>query len=269
MNMRIELQAIPVALPGLPAAMEGQRFFVLSDLHMHAPGPLYDGAISAARAAKPHLIFLCGDLIDEHTPDAAILEPVFTALRAVAPVVAVNGNNDAQPGLTAALHALYRKCDITLLENEAREYTLDGESIQIIGAQDPEFYRVFPQEGEVKQTEPELRLRGLLPPDGGERVNIVLVHRPERAKEMAPLKPQLMISGHAHGGQMRLFGQGMYAPGQGILPRYTSGLYELKDGEKLVVCRGLGNHAPVPRVNNPPHAVLILLTRGEYSAAQA
>ena len=269
MNMRIELQAIPVALPGLPAAMEGQRFFVLSDLHMHAPGPLYDGAVSAARAAKPHLIFLCGDLIDEHTPDAAILEPVFTALRAVAPVVAVNGNNDAQPGLTDALHALYRKCDITLLENEAREYTLDGESIQIIGAQDPEFYRVFPQEGEVKQTEPELRLRGLLPPDGGERVNIVLVHRPERAKEMAPLKPQLMISGHAHGGQMRLFGQGMYAPGQGILPRYTSGLYELKDGEKLVVCRGLGNHAPVPRVNNPPHAVLILLTRGEYSAAQA
>lgn len=269
MSMRIELQAIPVALPGLPAAMEGQRFFVLSDLHMHAPGPLYDGAVSAARAAKPHLIFLCGDLIDEHTPDVAILEPVFTALRAVAPVVAVNGNNDAQPGLTDALHALYRKCDITLLENEAREYTLDGESIQIIGAQDPEFYKVFPQEGEVKQTEPELRLRGLLPPDGGERVNIVLVHRPERAKEMAPLKPQLMISGHAHGGQMRLFGQGMYAPGQGILPRYTSGLYELKDGERLVVCRGLGNHAPVPRVNNPPHAVLILLTRGECNAAQA
>ena len=172
MSMRIELQAIPVALQGLPAAMEGQRFFVLSDLHMHAPGPLYDGMISAARAAKPHLIFLCGDLIDEHTPDAAILEPVFTALRAIAPVVAINGNNDAQPGLTAALHALYRKCDITLLENEARDYTVDDASIHIIGVQDPEFYTVFPQEGEVKLTEPEMRLRGLLPADSGEDVNI-------------------------------------------------------------------------------------------------
>ena len=263
MNMRIELQAIPVALQGLPAAMEGQRFFVLSDLHMHAPGPLYDGMISAARAAKPHLIFLCGDLIDEHTPDAAILEPVFTALRAIAPVVAINGNNDAQPGLTAALHALYRKCDITLLENEARDYTVDDASIHIIGVQDPEFYTVFPQEGEVKLTEPEMQLRGLLPADSGEEVNIVLVHRPERVKEMAPLGPKLIISGHAHGGQMRLFGRGMYAPGQGVLPKYTSGLYEMKDGGKLVVCRGIGNHAPVPRLNNPPHAVLVLLTRGE------
>ena len=140
---------------------------------------------------------------------------------------------------------------------------MDDASIHIIGVQDPEFYTVFPQEGEVKLTEPEMRLRGLLPADSGEDVNIVLVHRPERVKEMAPLGPKLIISGHAHGGQIRLFGRGMYAPGQGVLPKYTSGLYEMKDGGKLVVCRGIGNHAPVPRVNNPPHAVLVLLTRGE------
>jgi hypothetical protein len=73
---------------------------------------------------------------------------------------------------------------------------------------------------------------------------------PKYFKDM-PL--DLIVSGHAHGGQWRFFGRGVYAPGQGILPKYTSGLH---DG-RFIVCRGLGNPHLVPRINNKPEIIEI------------
>jgi predicted MPP superfamily phosphohydrolase len=66
----------------------------------------------------------------------------------------------------------------------------------------------------------------------------------------------LIVCGHAHGGQWRLFGRGVYAPGQGLFPKYTSGVL---DGV-CVISRGLGNHTRVPRIFNPPELVLISLS---------
>ena len=70
----------------------------------------------------------------------------------------------------------------------------------------------------------------------------------------------LVLSGHAHGGQIRLFGQGLFAPGQGLLPRYTGGLYEGPHGN-MIVSRGLANTAPppIPRLFNPREVVTIRL----------
>ena len=93
-------------------------------------------------------------------------------------------------------------------------------------------------------------------------VKVLMCHKPEHyIKYLRSRTMDLVVAGHAHGGQFRAFGRGLYAPGQGIFPRYTSGLYDL-DGAKLAVCRGLGNHAFVPRINNPPHMMLLILQRG-------
>ena len=85
---------------------------------------------------------------------------------------------------------------------------------------------------------------------------LLLCHQPEYwARYIRPLPIELTLSGHAHGGQIRLFGRGLYAPGQGILPRYTSGVYE----NRLVVSRGLANTTVVPRLCNPTEMVYVQL----------
>lgn len=89
---------------------------------------------------------------------------------------------------------------------------------------------------------------------------LLLSHHPEYyPKYIRDLPVDLTLSGHAHGGQWRLFGRGAYAPGQGILPKYTGGVYD----NRLAVSRGLGNVYIVPKINNPPEFCIINLRSGK------
>lgn len=93
---------------------------------------------------------------------------------------------------------------------------------------------------------------------------ILLCHRPEYyARYVAGLDIDLTLSGHAHGGQIRLFGQGLYAPGQGILPRLTRGMYE---NGRLIVSSGMANTVPVPRLFNPRELVVLDIASLEREA---
>ena len=88
---------------------------------------------------------------------------------------------------------------------------------------------------------------------------ILLSHHPEYYEEyIRDLNVDLTLSGHAHGGQWRIFGRGLFAPGQGILPKYDSGLYE-KNGTTMIVSRGLGNSTFPLRFNNCPEIIIITL----------
>lgn len=90
---------------------------------------------------------------------------------------------------------------------------------------------------------------------------VLLCHHPEYWCLQEPMlidrRIDLVLAGHAHGGQIRLFGQALYAPGQGVLPRYTGGLFTGPHG-RLLISRGLSNTAPppIPRLFNPPEVVL-------------
>lgn len=83
---------------------------------------------------------------------------------------------------------------------------------------------------------------------------LLLCHHPDYyAKYIRNKNIDLTLSGHAHGGQWRIFGQGIYAPGQGLFPKFTSGFYE----NRLIVGRGIGNKAPLPRINNSPEIIVL------------
>ena len=87
-----------------------------------------------------------------------------------------------------------------------------------------------------------------------EGFHLLLCHHPEYwPRYLRALPIELTFSGHAHGGQIRLFDRGLYAPGQGLLPTYTSGLYE----DRLLVSRGLSNNVIIPRLFNPTELVYL------------
>ena len=90
-----------------------------------------------------------------------------------------------------------------------------------------------------------------------EGFRLLMCHHPEYyARYVKPYDIDLTLAGHAHGGQVQLFGQGLYSPGQGILPRLTHGFYEQG---KLLVSRGMTNSARAPRINNPCELILLHL----------
>ena len=84
--------------------------------------------------------------------------------------------------------------------------------------------------------------------------HILLDHHPENYERITKNRNiELILSGHAHGGQIRVFNKGLYAPHQGFFPKYTSGVYD----NRLVVSRGLANIKPIPRIGNPTELVYI------------
>ena len=87
-----------------------------------------------------------------------------------------------------------------------------------------------------------------------EGYKILLDHHPDNYEPYTKKRNiDLILSGHAHGGQIRLFGKGIYGKSQGFLPKYDGGVFD----QKLVVSRGLSNTLPIPRLWNPTEIVFI------------
>ena len=136
-----------------------------------------------------------------------------------------------------------------------------GEEIALIGLDDPGFAAGEGWTLSEGLDQTQARLSALLA-QAGDRFSLVLSHRPELLPAYADAGADLVLSGHAHGGQVRLPGiGGLFAPGQGILPRLTSGVYA-RGETRLVVSRGLGNSSFPLRVFNPPEIVTVTLRAG-------
>ena len=153
--------------------------------------------------------------------------------------------------------------DIISLVKETGAVLLDSESVIFkginIGGLSSGYKFGAEQKRLGKTPEPDIEwLEKYSKQDG---YKILLSHHPEYyVPYIKHLPIDLILSGHAHGGQIRLFGQGIIAPGQGFFPKYTNGIYD----ERLIVSRGIGNQFIVPRFNNPPEIIIIKIN-GEKS----
>lgn len=245
---------VTVASGALPEAFEGFKIAHVSDLHNAVFGRKNEKQLSLIRAAEPDIIAITGDLIDSrHTDIDSALAFVETAAE-IAPVYYVTGNHESrldfdeiEPRLIAA--------GARVLRNEAEDIGRGGERIRLAGIDDPSFIRTGGTAEE--RAAAELEQLG----DGGDTFTVLLAHRPELVEVYAEYGAGLVLSGHAHGGQVRLpLLGGLYAPGQGLLPEYDSGLYSLGETQ-MVVSRGLGNSVAPLRVNNRPELVIVTLSR--------
>lgn len=245
---------VTVASGALPEAFEGFKIAHVSDLHNAVFGRKNEKLLSLIRAAEPDIIAITGDLIDSRHTDIDSALAFVEAAAEIAPVYYVTGNHESrldfdeiEPRLIAA--------GARVLRNEAEDIGRGGERIRLAGIDDPSFIRTGGTAEE--RAAAELEQLG----DGGGTFTVLLAHRPELVEVYAEYGAVLVLSGHAHGGQVRLpLLGGLYAPGQGLLPEYDSGLYSLGETQ-MVVSRGLGNSVAPLRVNNRPELVIVTLSR--------
>jgi len=245
------------------------KIALVSDLHEKPWGAV----LASLKRNRPALICVPGDFLFGRLPkeapkvcEAGVL-PFFAACAALAPCFVSLGNHEWL--LTEEDAALLRQTGAVLLDNTYEAAEITGRRLVLGGltsARVNEFRRALAAGLSVLEANELTRSIGgnrHVPPELGwldgfcaeAGYHILLCHHPEYYPRWLKERPiDLILSGHAHGGQVRLFGRGLFAPGQGVLPKLTSGV---KDG-RLVISRGLANCQRVPRLFNPPELVYVL-----------
>ena len=240
----------------IPAAYSGFRIAQVSDLHNAEFGEKNIKLLELLSESKPNIIAITGDLVDAgHTDIGVALDFAKEAVK-IAPVYYVTGNHEASLSQYDELIAGLETIGVTVLDNDAVQLNHGKEAISLIGLSDPD----FTIKGDIFGEAPAMvkaKLSSLV--DDESSYTILLSHRPELFESYARCSIDLVLSGHAHGGQFRLpFIGGLIAPNQGLFPQYDAGLYT-SGSTNMIVSRGLGNSIIPIRFNNCPEVVVIEL----------
>ena len=260
-NARVWNARVEIRDEKIPAAFDGFVLCQVSDVHNEARGEGNAALLRALREAAPDLICITGDFLDSRRTDLDFALELAGQLAEIAPAVYVTGNHEARLKDLSALEAGLAARGVQVLRDDWTPLARGGEEIALLGLDDPGFAAGEDWTLAEGLDQTQARLSALLA-QAGDRFSLVLSHRPELLPAYAEAGADLVLSGHAHGGQVRLPGiGGLFAPGQGILPRLTSGVYA-RGETRLVVSRGLGNSAFPLRVFNPPEIVTVTLRAG-------
>lgn len=260
-NARVWNARVEIRDEKIPAAFDGFVLCQVSDVHNEARGEGNAALLRALREAAPDLICITGDFLDSRRTDLDFALELAGQLAEIAPAVYVTGNHEARLMDLSALEAGLAARGVRVLRDGWTPLARGGEEIALIGLDDPGFAAGEGWTLSEGLDQTQARLSALLA-QAGDRFSLVLSHRPELLPAYAEAGADLVLSGHAHGGQVRLPGiGGLFAPGQGILPRLTSGVYA-RGETRLVVSRGLGNSSFPLRVFNPPEIVTVTLRAG-------
>lgn len=257
-NTALELNTYTIQAESLPEGFEGFRIAQVSDLHNAELGENNEKLLEMLRAAKPDMIAITGDLIDSYHTDIGVALQFAEKAMEIAPCYYVTGNHEARISAYPALKSGLMEKGVVVLENTSVELVRGNEKILLMGVNDPSFQTDYLLGDAAAVMEKQLQALA----EEGRPYTILLSHRPELMDVYARSGVDLVLTGHAHGGQFRLpFVGGLFAPNQGLFPEYDGGVYE-KDGTTMLVSRGIGNSLFPFRFNNRPEVVLIELSRG-------
>lgn len=227
------------------------RIAAITDLHSTQYGANQTDLIQAIRAQNPDLIVLVGDIADDVAPHDGTKQ-LLSVIGAEYPCFYVTGNHEFRSGEVDVIKEMIRAYGVTVLEGESAQVTIRGQTIQLCGVDDPAGFGGSSDANSWAQQ--LLTLQASLDET---RFSILLSHRPEYVEQYQASGFDLVLSGHAHGGQVRIPGllNGLLAPNQGFFPKYAGGLYQLGP-TTLIVSRGLCRNS-IPRVFNPPELVIV------------
>ena len=254
-NTALELNTYTISSSKLPQSFDGYRIAHVSDLHNTEMGKNNEKLLAMLRDADPDMIAITGDLIDSRNTDIeAALKFVREAVK-IAPCYYVTGNHEARVNEYGELKAGMETAGVTVLEDVRTEISMEGATITLIGVNDPSYQTdyLFGDSETVMNT----KLEELHTEDG--EFTVLLSHRPELFDAYTDHGIDLVLSGHAHGGQFRLpFIGGLVAPNQGFFPEYDAGIYT-EGNTNMLVSRGVGNSILPFRINNRLEVILIEL----------
>lgn len=248
LDERLILRTYTVVSPKLTAEV---RLAVVTDFHSSDNA---DDVAAMVASSAPDAVLLVGDLFDDDTqnrPTERTLS-LMRQLSALYPCYYVSGNHEAWTGEMDALYQQTEEAGVTVLRMSSGVLTVRGQRIALCGIPDP-YEMVF---SGAPDTEEQLR-QALEDVDSAD-FTVLLAHRPELLAKYAQFPLDLVVSGHAHGGQVRIPGvlNGLYAPNQGWFPKLAGGAYT-QDGTTLIVSRGLAVRTRLPRIFNRPEVVLV------------
>lgn len=224
---------------------------LLTDLHSCKYGEGQQELLESIRNENPDVVLLGGDIVDDVLPKENAIQ-LLREIGANYPTYYVTGNHEFWREDIVSLKREIELLNIRSLEGEGEELVIRKNRFLICGIDDPtngeEHY--LEQLNEVGQLEKRNCYK------------ILLSHRPERIEEYLEYDFDLILSGHAHGGQFRIPGilNGIFAPNQGFFPKYAGGRYSF-DNREFLVSRGLSRESTrIPRIFNPPELVVIDLS---------
>lgn len=230
------------------------RIAHISDLHSCKYGRQQENLIKAIDSQTPDVILMTGDMFDDGSDDENT-EFFLQGIYEKYPCYYVTGNHEfySEKEQFYEKMSMLEQYGVTILSGETNFITLNGETINICGADDPYSYRIdntINFNAQLQSTSEQS--------DNG-NFTILLSHRPELFETYTEYDFDLVLCGHAHGGQWRIpwILNGLYAPNQGFFPAYAGGLYE-KNDTTMIVSRGLSNCVPLfPRIYNRPELCII------------
>lgn len=248
LDERLILRTYTVASPKLTAEV---RLAVVTDFHSSDNA---DDVVAMVASCAPDAVLLVGDMFDDdiaNRPTERTLS-LMRQLSAQYPCYYVSGNHEAWTGEMDALYQQTEEAGVTVLRMSSGVLAVRGQRIALCGIPDP-YEMVF---SGAPDTEEQLR-QALEDVDSAD-FTVLLAHRPELLAKYAQFPLDLVVSGHAHGGQVRIPGvlNGLYAPNQGWFPKLAGGAYT-QDGTTLIVSRGLAVRTRLPRIFNRPEVVLV------------
>ena len=254
-NTALELNKHTIESNKIPKAFDGYKIAQVSDLHNAEIGAENEELLAMIEAADPDIIAITGDMIDSRRTNVETALDFAEKAVKLAPCYYVNGNHELRVSEYEELKKGLLKLGVVVLENESTKINIKNQEITVIGISDPslEANELWSVEAEVVNN----HLGELIKAD--DNYKLVLSHRPEMLEIYCEAGADLVLTGHAHGGQIRLpFVGGVIAPHQGFFPEYDGGLY-IKEETNMIVSRGIGNSLFPLRFNNRPEVVLIEL----------
>jgi uncharacterized protein len=243
--LRVLLEKRLIRIPKLPSAFDGFRIALFSDIHLYpfTPIQVVSDAVALANSFQPDLVILAGDFVWHDVEAVFDLVPVLSRLNSTAGTFAVLGNHDHRKGPQIVTQALNQAC-IRLLTNDGIILQRGNGSIYLAG--------IDSAWGGAPEPDAALQNRR------GDLATIVAVHEPDYIKDLVVRFPvDLQLSGHSHGGQVRLPIVGpLILPPMGLV--YDMGLYRVGEAQ-VYTTRGIGTIHINARFNCPPEVTALTL----------
>ncbi|KAF0227466.1 MAG: metallophosphoesterase [Erysipelotrichaceae bacterium] len=245
-NSKITITSYEITSTKISEAFDGYVIVQVSDLHNKSFGKNQERLIQAIKTQNPDLIVLTGDMVGSWDPKYDHSLVLIKEALKIAPVIIVDGNHDARIKTYPIQKQAMIDAGGLVLEDESLLITKQDSSINLIGLKE----RFFVED------------RGIYVSDKviPNLFNLLLAHHPNNFDDYVRLGVDVVLVGHAHGGQWRFFGQGLYTPNEGILPKYTAGSFS-KDTTTMIISRGLGESVLPLRLFNGPELVVITLKK--------